>query len=41
MTGARISRIDYVSYMTTWYIVASGEADIACRVTFMPEALLA
>ena len=38
---ARISRIDYVSDMTSYYIVAGGEAGVACRITNRPKALFA
>jgi hypothetical protein len=39
--GFSRGRIATVSGISTHYIVASGEADLACRMTDMPKALFA
>ena len=43
MSGNGFSRgkIVTVSGISTHYIVASGEADLACRITHVPKALFA
>jgi hypothetical protein len=39
--GFSRGKIVTVSGISTHYIVASGEADLACRITHMPKALFA